>query len=1127
MDLRGHPLAASINDVAQETVATVERWLNVTDIDTPAVESKLARLLADDGGAEFSTDFVDLVIRPWDLAVAGKNLEHVSQNLPAHVNWFEGIGTHIAGGFAPLLPSAIVPAARENFLRSVGHLFLRGDSEELDKHLAHVVEPGGIRACVAPLTAVASGQRERNRQMADTHELLRRSGVDAVSIRPAAFLGRARLIDLEAEVDSAVHILSPLYDTAATPGHTKFIDLDVALLEELEISLRIFEQMMALYPQLDVGITLPACLPESLPALMRVTGRAHARRAAGGGSITVRFTRGEQFAHERELASVHGWQAAPFATREETDAQYLRLLNYALTREHTSSVRVVSATHNLFTVALAWRLARARGVEGHLEHEFMLGITTAQREAVKRDVGGVRLFVPVVQSGRLPLAAPYLKRRISDLSNTQGYLAAVSQQKDGEGFTLERDAFLAALEKSAFTPTTTHRTQSLVRTEVADFTVASTREWAAAVLERTRDSASGEALLARSMIGTESERYQLVTEALIHGASWGERRGVTRATVLESVAEVLADWRGVLVETAVSESAMTLQEADVDVTVAISFALRAAESARELDRILDAHYIPPRLVVVVSARAAPLATLADSVLSALGAGSAVMVKTAPETRRSSAVFVEALTAGGVPQGLVTILDDQKELARALISDERVDHVLHAGSRHVAKRFHSWRAETKLSSTTGGRNSVIVTPSAHLERAVADIVHSALDHAGQSAIALGTVILVGTAGESARFIGRLSDAIASVPVAAPGTAGAGISALSRPATARERLMLETLAEGEVWRVQPRQVDTRGRLWAPGLRDNVEQNSAFLKGDNRAPVIGIVRARSLDEAIDIQNALRFGLTAGIHSLDEHEVDTWLHSAEAGLLSVNCATSTEVLRHAPVQGWNRSTVGTVSLGGFDSLVTLGAWEPVTMTPGTTVTLDGISEPVAQLITAAQSGIDFAGFDWVRAGALSDEVAWQTAYMKKELVNSEFERIEHRYLPASVTVRLSEGAPMAELVRVLAAAALTQSAIAISSAIPLHDDLIRLFRYSDSPVGVVEVLVESEARWRARVQADEIATTRIRLIGGDRDILARVLHGQLGIAVHASPVTTSGRVELLPFLRGQSICINTQPLA
>ena len=55
-------------------------------------------------------------------------------------------------------------------------------------------------------------------------------------------------------------------------------------------------------------------------------------------------------------------------------------------------------------------------------------------------------------------------------------------------------------------------------------------------------------------------------------------------------------------------------------------------------------------------------------------------------------------------------------------------------------------------------------------------------------------------------------------------------------------------------------------------------------------------------------------------------------------------------------------------------------------------------------------------------------------------------------------------------------------------------------------------------------MATTRIRLIGGDARVLARVLHGRPGIAVHAGPVTTSGRLELLPFLREQSISVAAQ---
>lgn len=1127
MDVRGQNPTAGIDSVVDEAMATVQRWLDVPDVQTPTAESRLARVLDDPAGAQFTRDFIDGVIRPESSAVAAKNFERMSWRLPESTTWLEGAGTHVAGGFAPLLPAAIMPTVRENFLKSVGHLVVRGESETIEKQVSTLAATGGIRPTVAPLTAVASGHRERRRHVADAHELLLRAGVDAITLSPASFLGQARLIDLDAEVESAVQLLAPLYTSAAHADHPKLIDLDVAMFDELEISLRIFEQMMAKHPKLNVGISLPASLPESLPALQRVIDQASTRRAAGGARVTVRLTRGTSRARDLALASTHGWHPAAFTSRSDTDAHYLRLLDYALTAERTASVQIVSANHHLFTVALAWRLGRLRGVERSLEHEFPLGVASAQRDAVKRDVGGVRLYIPVEQAGLLSLIAPYLKRQIGELSLERGHLPAFPPRIEKRWFAIERATFPATVKQSLWEPPVTHRVQNTMRTEVADFTVAATREWASALLERARDSASGEALLARSTIRTVPELNTLISEAITHGASWGERRGSTRATVLESVAETLAEWRGRLVETEVSESGITVQEADSDVTIAIECAHRAAHSAREVEGIRDARYHPPRLVVVVSSRSIPLTSMADHVLSALGAGSAVIIKAAPEARRSAAVFIETLTAGGVPWGLVTILDDEGELARALICDERVDHVLHTGSRHTAKLFHSWRAETQISSTTGGRNSVIVTQSADFETAVPDIVRSAFDHAGQSPSAVGTVILVGTAGQSARFLGRLTDAVNSVAVATPGTVGAGISALARPATARQRALLGTLEGEESWRVEPQQVDTHARLWSPGLRDMVAPNSRFRKADNHAPVIGIVRVKTLAEAIDVQNALGFGLSAGIHSLDADEIDVWRESAEAGLLSVNCCSATARGGRAPVHGWNRSAVGTVTIGGDDSVVTFGQWEPTPIRPAETVTLEGISEPVAGLIAAAQSGMDFEAFDFVRTGARSDEEAWADSYGPKTLVETEFERIEHRYLPVAVTVRLSDDAPLAHLVRVLVAATRAQSTIAISTAIPLHADLIALFGQLDTPVGVVEVVVESEARWRARVLAGGIVTSRVRLIGGDRQILARVLHGQIGIAVHAGQVTTSGRIELLPFLRGQTICTNTQPLA
>ncbi len=74
---------------------------------------------------------------------------------------------------------------------------------------------------------------------------------------------------------------------------------------------------------------------------------------------------------------------------------------------------------------------------------------------------------------------------------------------------------------------------------------------------------------------------------------------------------------------------------------------------------------------------------------------------------------------------------------------------------------------------------------------------------------------------------------------------------------------------------------------------------------------------------------------------------------------------------------------------------------------------------------------------------------------------------------------------------------------------------------VRVRGVIIESDARFFARAQAGELTTDRVRLVGGDPAGLSAVLGGNPDVAIWSGPVTTSGRVELLPFLREQSVSI------
>src|SRR5690606_27645141 len=225
-------------------------------------------------------------------------------------------------------------------------------------------------------------------------------------------------------------------------------------------------------------------------------------------------------------------------------------------------------------------------------------------------------------------------------------------------------------------------------------------------------------------------------------------------------------------------------------------------------------------------------------------------------------------------------------------------------------------------------------------------------------------------------------------------------------------LTELAEGESWLVRPKQLDDSGRLWSPGVKDGVAPKSAFHLSAPAAPVLGIMHADTLDEAIALQNEPATGHAAGIHSLDPAEIATWLNAAEAGNLFVNRRTTGALVERQPVGGWKASRVGSAAMaGGPDFLLALADWEPIFADPQGSVKITGVGEQVLAVVEAAQPSLEYLEFDRIRAGAVSDQRAWENVYSKSsDPADLGVERNVLRYLPVPVTVRLAEGESLAQ---------------------------------------------------------------------------------------------------------------------
>lgn len=1137
MSLEHSNAGTAPDDLAEETIATVRRWLAESSaVKADVSAERLAGVLKDPKGLAFTIGFVDKVVRPHDLRVAGRNLEKLSHSIPSFLPWYLRAAIVAGGGFAPLIPWPIVPISRWVLRNMVSHLVVDATPERLTKTLQSL-RGKGIRLNLNLLGEAVLGDDEANRRLEGTRELLARDDVDYVSIKVSSVASQLSMWAFDEMVTEVVERLTPLYELAAASPTPKFINLDMEEFKDLDLTIAVFERLLdqSQLLRLEAGIVLQAYLPDALAALQGLTAWATERRQRGGAGIKVRVVKGANLAMEHVDAAVHGWPLATWSTKQQSDTNYKRVLDWAFTPERTDAVRIGVAGHNLFDVAWAWLLAKQRGVAGRVEFEMLLGMATGQADAVKRDVGGLLLYTPVVHPREFDSAISYLIRRLEENASTENFMSGVFELADNpEVFAREEQRFLASLADLDDAVPASHRNQDrghaldlptdqgFENEPDTDPSIAANRAWARDVIVRSADSTLGTAAIDAARVTDLATLNALIDSTVTAGTRWGALAAAERASVLRDAGDVLAAYRGRLIEVMASETGKTIAEGDVEVSEAIDFARFYAERSLELDQIADATYTPPRLTVVTPPWNFPVAIPAGSVLAALAAGSGVIIKPAGLARRSGAVMVEALWEAGVPRDVLTLLEvGERELGEELVSHPAVDRVILTGGYETAELFRSWRADLPLVAETSGKNAIIVTPSADLDLAVADVVRSAFGHAGQKCSAASLVILVGSVASSERFRRQLVDAVTTLRVGYPQDPTTQMGPIVEPAKGKLLHALTTLSEGESWLVEPKRLDETGALWSPGVRAGVVAGSEFHLTEYFGPVLGVMTAPTLDAAIELQNAVDYGLTAGIHSLDAAEVERWLDAVEAGNLYVNRGTTGAVVRRQPFGGWKRSTVGTsAKAGGPNYLLTLGTWGAVEAEPRGDIMLPGIGERVASVIKKAQSGLEFPEFDRVRRAAQSDEKAWAAEYgVARDVSALGVERNVFRYRPVPVTLRLSEGEPLGHLVRLLAAASRAGAAVDVSSALPLPTALVQTFGGASAPVLVGELTVESDESWLNRART--LDTSRVRLIGGDPLAFAEALRGSVDVAVWSGPVTTSGRIELLPFLHEQAISI------
>jgi RHH-type proline utilization regulon transcriptional repressor/proline dehydrogenase/delta 1-pyrroline-5-carboxylate dehydrogenase len=237
---------------------------------------------------------------------------------------------------------------------------------------------------------------------------------------------------------------------------------------------------------------------------------------------------------------------------------------------------------------------------------------------------------------------------------------------------------------------------------------------------------------------------------------------------------------------------------------------------------------------------------------------------------------------------------------------------------------SWKPDMHLLGETSGKNAIVITQAADIDLAIRDLVRSAFGHAGQKCSAASLAIVEAPLYDDEGFMQRIADATRSLVVGSPCDPGSVVGPLIGEPSPKLRRGLTELGDGERWLVEPTHID--GTLWSPGVRLGVRAGSWYHVTECFGPVLGLMRADDLDHAIELQNATPFGLTGGIHSLDDTEVEHWLEHVQVGNAYINRGITGAIVQRQPFGGWKRSSVGCgPKAGGPDYVAEMVTGAPV----------------------------------------------------------------------------------------------------------------------------------------------------------------------------------------------------------
>lgn len=1068
--------------------------------------------------------------------------------------------------FGPLLPSLAVSQVIRYIRRETATVVIHGEEKPFNNYLKKRKNEA-VQTNINFIGEAVLGEEEAERRMHKYIRALESEHVNYMSVKISTIFSQIDSLAFEWTLAQLEAKLTRLYTAAKTKG--KFVNLDMEEYRDVELTITAFMRTLERpeFKDLYAGIVLQAYLPDTPAWQERLTAWAMDRVKNGGSPIKVRIVKGANMEMEQCEASIEGWETVTFDTKSHTDANYKKMLDYALRTDRIEAVRIGVASHNLFDIAYAYELAEQEGVVDKMIFEMLEGIAPASSRILHKEHGEMLLYAPVASKEEFVNAIAYLVRRLDENTADENFLRhAFGLSVGSPQWELLRDGFERShLQKAEIrnTPkrlqnrqseshdiTGTYETGIFSNDPATDWSLPANRFWAEAIIKawdfRRRDPlkipivmdgkelydrqevtaydhayAKEKVLVGTFPLATDADVQTAVSVAKADPEGWRKTPRKERHALISKTAQILHRERANLMGIAAAECGKIFKECDIEISEAIDFAQFYPHSLERIEALKSITATPKGVGVVITPWNFPVAIIAGGIIAALSTGNTVIVKPASAAALTAYHVCRCFWEAGISQKVLQFLPCSGEGAGGTLSTHKdVDFVIFTGGTEAAMQILHKNPTVHISAETGGKNATIVTAMADRDMAIKNVIHSAFSNVGQKCSATSLLILEKELYDDPRFKAALVDAARSMPVGSPWELQNRIGPLINPPKRNLKQAIDTLEAGESWALEPASVDNNPYIVSPGIKWGVREGNFCHTHELFGPVIAVMCADNLSHAIAMVNETGYGLTSGLESLDEREHALWRESIKAGNLYINRSTTGAIVLRQPFGGMGKSAIGAgIKAGGWNYVTQFVDFSESGISHETDYkAVSDVARTIAAIdptLLHHENGIQHR----LKTAVTSYEKAYVEHFsQERDYVRLRGEENMLRYLPrASLLFRLRGDESLFDILAVAAAVKIAKIPLTVALSDNEGERINEITSLLESVLDENDAILHRDDVEIAGMLDDFDA---IRYI--DEEMVAPAVFeaaAALGKHIHTGRALTEGRIELLNYFIEQSI--------